>query len=353
MVEIRRFFAGSNSAQGFYSLFAGIIGAGAKKVYLLKGGPGTGKSSFMKYMTEALSEEGYDQEHFFCSSDPRSLDAVSFPKLGVALIDATAPHALEPEWPGCRDQLISLSDFWSQAGLESKREEIVEAGLLKRRHFAAAFRYFAAGHAIEENMGAENYPLRRDCSEELREITDRIYEKVQGSKGPGQVRHLFVSALTPEGYVSHCKALISGLSHCYILEGPPGSGKSGYLDRLIQLAQAFGLDQEVFYYPLNPQKPLHVVIPKLDLAVVTATSFEGFMDLAGTRIHCGQGAFGANSAEDRLFRELMDLGFHSLRQAQASHGAVEDYYAQAMDFDALNKCRTQVLADMLRYKNRS
>lgn len=117
MAVIRRLFAGgTNSGTGFFLLFPEIIGPKTKRVYLLKGGPGgTGKSRFMLDIAEALQARGgYEQERIYCSSDPYSLDAVVFPEPGGAvIIDATAPHALEAEWPGCRDELICLGNYWS------------------------------------------------------------------------------------------------------------------------------------------------------------------------------------------------------------------------------------------------
>lgn len=48
MAQIR-YFLGANSPNGFYSLYDQLIDLeSAQAVYLLKGGPGCGKSSFMR-----------------------------------------------------------------------------------------------------------------------------------------------------------------------------------------------------------------------------------------------------------------------------------------------------------------
>ena len=57
----------------------------------------------------------------FLQLHPGALDAVSFPELGIAMLDATHPHVMEPQWPGCRDQILSLGSFWSSDVLEAKR----------------------------------------------------------------------------------------------------------------------------------------------------------------------------------------------------------------------------------------
>ena len=46
--KIRKMFPGGNTANGFYSFFDYIIPQDVNRIFCLKGGPGVGKSSFMK-----------------------------------------------------------------------------------------------------------------------------------------------------------------------------------------------------------------------------------------------------------------------------------------------------------------
>lgn len=87
------FFLGANSPAGFYSLYDQMLEpAAARRVFLLKGGAGCGKSSLMRRVGAALEEAGEKAEYIVCSGDPGSLDAVVFPNLGAAIVDATAPQ---------------------------------------------------------------------------------------------------------------------------------------------------------------------------------------------------------------------------------------------------------------------
>lgn len=87
------FFLGANSRNGFYSLYDELIDPKtAESVYIIKGGPGSGKSSFMRRIKKILSEQGISCESILCSSDPDSLDGVVFHDLKVAFVDGTAPH---------------------------------------------------------------------------------------------------------------------------------------------------------------------------------------------------------------------------------------------------------------------
>ena len=87
------YFLGANAPDGFYSLYPELIDLErARAVYILKGGPGCGKSSLMRRVAQAMEEKGASVEYIACSGDPDSLDAVVFPALNTAIVDGTAPH---------------------------------------------------------------------------------------------------------------------------------------------------------------------------------------------------------------------------------------------------------------------
>ena len=84
--EKKVFFAAANSRDGFVSFYGSIFGSeNIKKRYLIKGGPGTGKSTFIRRVAGRAEAEGYSVEYYRCSSDPDSLDG--------ALIDPAACRA--------------------------------------------------------------------------------------------------------------------------------------------------------------------------------------------------------------------------------------------------------------------
>lgn len=102
--RILRYFAGGNTALGFYNLFESNL-QGLQRIFILKGGPGTGKSSLMKAIGSEWAERGYDIELIHCSSDKDSIDAVIIPALSVGIVDGTAPHVIEPR---LREQLRNM-----------------------------------------------------------------------------------------------------------------------------------------------------------------------------------------------------------------------------------------------------
>lgn len=113
-----QYFLGANSPTGFYSLYPELIQPErARTIYILKGGPGCGKSTLMRRVGARMEEEGLDTEYILCSGDPDSLDALLLPQLGVALVDGTAPHVVEPKYPGVVDRYVNMGDCYDKEGV--------------------------------------------------------------------------------------------------------------------------------------------------------------------------------------------------------------------------------------------
>ena len=115
--QLPMFFLGANAPGGFVSAFGKAYDPmDGWRVYIIKGGPGTGKSTLMKKAAALLAEK--DDSVFLspCTGDPWSLDAVTAENQKVMLLDGTAPHVVEPQYPGVCESLIDLGS-WS--GTES------------------------------------------------------------------------------------------------------------------------------------------------------------------------------------------------------------------------------------------
>ena len=92
-----QYFLGANAPTGFYSLYDHLLPPEeARAIYILKGGPGCGKSTLMRKIGAWAEESGLETEYIICSGDPDSLDAVVLPQSGVAIVDGTAPHVVVP-----------------------------------------------------------------------------------------------------------------------------------------------------------------------------------------------------------------------------------------------------------------
>ena len=92
--EAIRSFLGANTGMGFYSLYDSLTDpARGEGRWIIKAGPGGGKSSFLKRVGSAMEASGEEVEYIYCSGYPDSLDGIRLGGRGLALVDGTAPHA--------------------------------------------------------------------------------------------------------------------------------------------------------------------------------------------------------------------------------------------------------------------
>jgi len=125
MATSKSYYAAANTEKGFCSLFGEIFAPEAlSRLYIIKGGPGTGKSTFMRAVGKEAEERGFDVEYYYCSADTGSLDGVKIPELAAAVIDGTPPHACEPRYPGACEKIINLGENFDEGALREKRAEI-------------------------------------------------------------------------------------------------------------------------------------------------------------------------------------------------------------------------------------
>lgn len=121
---IRKRLFGSNTIEGNYHLVDQLLPL-VKKRILLQGGPGTGKSFFMKEIIKKGLAMGYSVEKYMCSFDPSSIDMVTFPELSVSILDSTDVHAFSPISE--KDLVIDLFDIAGLADVENiHREKFVQ-----------------------------------------------------------------------------------------------------------------------------------------------------------------------------------------------------------------------------------
>ncbi len=91
------FFLGANTPQGFVSRFDQLADpSDGWREFIIKGGPGTGKSTLMKQAAKAFESESGQIEWIHCSSDAESLDGVIIHDQKIAIADGTPPQENDP-----------------------------------------------------------------------------------------------------------------------------------------------------------------------------------------------------------------------------------------------------------------
>jgi len=344
----RHFFPGSNTPQGFFSYYDHILPhEKAERIIILKGGPGTGKSTLMKRLADDWERRGLTVEHHHCSADPGSLDAVALPEAGVAVVDGTRPHTIDPRFPGAVDEIVHLGEYWDEEGIRRHRDEIAALSALSSQAYQRAYRYLAASRLVYEEVVAIHsraLDLGR-LNQMAQALIARCLSTRPAAAVPGPVRRLFASAITPRGHVHFVDRLAAGASRVVVIQGPPGTGKSTLVEKLAQEASRQGIAVECFHSPYDPVRVDHLVAPELDLAVITsappylwAGSAEEVVDtreaLLEERLQPHREEL--KEAEQQALR-LLEIAIRSLAQAKAYHDQLEQYYVPHMDFPAMEE----------------
>ena len=160
MSNEKHFYLGANTPYGFFSYYDSIVSQqDARKIYCIKGGPGTGKSSFMRKIADKILSLGYDVEFIHCSSDDDSLDGIYVRRLKIALLDGTSPHIVDPKNPGAVDKIINLGEFWDEEKMCAERQGIIDTNREIGETFARAYKYLAAAKAFGDDMTVINEKL--------------------------------------------------------------------------------------------------------------------------------------------------------------------------------------------------
>ncbi len=329
-----RFFAAANGTTGFRSYFDEIFPSESLSgVFILKGGPGTGKSTLLKELSTFFLCPEIQQEIFHCSSDPRSLDGLllSREKRRVAILDGTAPHERDARVPGATDVLVNLGDGFDLSALRGRREEILSLQKKKSISYKDAYFYLGIFGIFESKILAETKDrLKKSAVALLAE--DGFFEKSE--VGTSAFSPRLIGAFCRDGMQrlntyeamasrhlqiigtdEECKILLSSLFSCLSRKGHAG------------------------YF--SPSPFFHDWIDGLFLKDISLSVTEAKTE--GARALFAKDFFEERSDDARKRIEeyrtesarYLALAKEALSRASESHFALEEIYTPAMHFERI------------------
>lgn len=349
------YFAGANTSRGFVSAYPGMIReADFSRVYILKGGSGTGKSSFMKRCAAAAEAAGASVTLLLCSSDPTSADAVILTgKNGcrMAILDGTAPHTADPAYPGAVGEIVNLGQFWRTESLIGSRSEIACRTEEKRTAFARAYRYLGAYGEI----AGEARALLRECmlSEKMEAAARRLLASfVRGEKHKEEIR--YTSAVSMKGMfrlhtfssLAENDTIVADAYGCapFFLHAVRAAAAERRCALFVSPAVG-ETDTPYELYFLSSRTSIRTVsvcTEETDGAAHTI-NMQRFIDrraLAARRVRL--------RFADRCREMLMEGALQSLAEAEKAHFALEEIYKSAMDFTGVTQMSETVAEEIVR-----
>ena len=320
-------FLGANTCRGFSSLYDECIASQElRRLYVVKGSAGCGKSGLMKRIAVHAASLGEPVVRVLCSGDPDSLDGVILPDRGIAVFDGTAPHVLEPALVGQQGFYVDLSRFF-----RSPADDLGRWTEAYREHYRKAYLLLAAAGDLEE---LERCP--QDTVSLIRRRAASLAARTLGRTGEeGGFRRYYTDSFTCKGSISLTDSRRTIAPRLIALTGG-GRRIDLFLQAYLQEARKRGRSVIVCPDPLDPRRIAHLLLPELGLGL---TSGEG-----DRRIHLEK--LGSQPAEtekaehrelQRLRTFLLAKAASELAQAKADHDRLEEAVKPNIDFSGVTR----------------
>lgn len=366
MAVQRMVFPGGNTCNGFHSFYQYVVPPDAARLFILKGGPGVGKSTFMKKLGAELNQVGHCRELHWCSSDNDSLDALVLPDYQIAVMDGTTPHMVDPRYPGAVDEIVNLGEFWEESQLTRNKAKIIELTQLKAMYFKIAYLRLKEAHAIwnELNEYFHDSVPAIFCRSIQRRLKEEVLSTgIRPDYSKHRERHLFASAITPAGVISHVPTLFDRGYRVLALVGSPGSGLHDLLDSMLEWSREEIFPVEAYHNCLIPSLLEMLILRPAKIVILDASGMmTNYEQLLG-RVPNGR-LFDLEPEVDsgRLLRfggEIEDarerfntaisgaVGFINL--AKQVHDELERLYIPAMDFARIDEKYAEIKQRILDY----
>jgi hypothetical protein len=326
----KKYFGAANGFCGFRSNFGEIFSPRRlDKIFIIKGGPGTGKSSFMRRVKEELSSK-MDVTEILCSSDPNSLDGILIGKneVTIGIADGTAPHTMDAEYPGAVEEIVNLGEAFDFKRLSENKTDIFDLSDNKKRCYSDAYSSLKVAGLIYENITAI-YSKNGIYDKAESAIKEFICDEIPSAKDSVRTKFL-IGAFCKNGYVR----LDSDMSKRKVLIKGDGISEYIVMSKLKDLLLRNGIYYKTFSSAFSD---------KIYDGIETEQSFYTISDSSQYTLDTTQ--FIPRSYEyEQLktsYRSMLESAQLSLIKASEYHFKMESIYSSSIDFRKNNeKCDT-------------
>lgn len=343
------YFTCANAAQGFVNYFPSVL-CGMERIFILKGGPGTGKSTMMRKIGAHFKNLGQTVEEIHCSSDAASLDGVILRDKRTAVVDGTAPHVIEPNLPGIVEDYVNLGIAWDREKLAVHRDEIADCKAEIKKRYDRIYEILREAKQIHDRwekvyLCHVNFGALDRAAEDL---TVQILDGAKKKAAPGRIERRFFGAMTPDGSAHYIENLTEDLKVRYFIKGRPGTGKSTLMKKLAAAAVEAGQDAELYHCSFDAESLDMVVLRELSVCVFDATpphelfpEREGdiILDLYDLALPRGTDRENADllGMIEKEYAAKMQKARELLGEIKRIHDALERYYIAAVDFSLIDR----------------
>jgi hypothetical protein len=317
---------------------------------------GVGKSSFMKAVAKEFVDLGYDVELHHCSSDNNSLDGVVIKQAKVALLDGTAPHVVDPKNPGAVDEILNFGEFWNVDGFAVERDTILNFNKEVKFLFNSSYHYLMSAKEMQDDIEVfvEEAVDKAKFSKLLLGLKAELTDNLKVADKAGKERHLFDSAITPDGLMDYIDTLIKGNCNCYFIEGLHTKGISEILNALAKEYLLKGYNVELYHQPLNPERIQTVLVEELGLAFTANVKMKqkAYKVVNLDEVIIPEKLEGKKemiSKDTEMKNLLLEEAYKRVYVAKKNHDDMEKSYVPQMDFAAVTEFKKKIIERIKKY----
>lgn len=346
-----KYLLASNSKRGFYSLFDELRNPiDGNRLYIIKGGPGSGKSSLMKRVIKELEAKKHSLEYIHCASDPKSLDGFIDYDAKLAMVDGTSPHTMDPIYPGAYDVIINMAECWDDSKLISNKDEIMTlSDSISTSHQMATSCIKAASALLDNNITiAHSYINHETTNDYIRHITKELKDTKTGRE-----KRRLLSAVSVGETVFFGDTISALTTKQYIIPDKWGAVSGLILSRIHEMAKSLSLEHIICYCSIRtPDKIDHLIFPQAKIAITCANIFhnvrgskqkvledvyKSFPDMENEQMNLH-----LDKAED-----LIATASKHIERAKLLHDDLEAFYVEAMDFSKVDGIYDRIIKEIL------
>lgn len=343
--KIKYVFTSSHTKDGFFTFIPDLI-RGLRRVYILKGPAGSGKSTLIRLLGETMYEQGYEIEFWISAIDPLNADGVYITQLDTAVINGSLPNPIDPFYPGGIGEIINLGDYIDKDATVARRTEIEKIiADIAAKSKGAYYLLKKASVVREEIKRAATKHLNMS---KIKGLIDDLAEEILGDQP--QEKHYFASALTSDGMINYIDSLSAQCQKRYLLIGPGGTAKSTVIAELASVFKDKGLVLEYYHSGFDVESLQMVIIKNLQIALVDGGNVELKIKPGDVVIDMSMflDNYEADAAEiliseaRRNFETMMLEAQAGLDGVHSSIKGLKRVYAAGMDFEGLDEKREEL-----------
>ncbi len=319
---MKEYFAGGNTADGFINYLT-YAAAKRKKIWILRGCPGCGKSRFIRKIADIAAKKHIDCDLIRCSSDLISLDGAVISALDFAVFDGTAPHTLCAKYPLASEREIDFATFAREPN-ENAKKEIKELTDRKRRLYKRGYMLLKAAELQKEALydRASQY-ISAD------KLDAFVSRRIKGSLQDGNTDVMQVTAFGAHGLIRPCND--DAKTVFYICDA--GYGVREMIFDMIE-QKTHGKKRTVSFDALSAKRYADIYLPDLDI-LFTCSDVANAKKVDAKRFVTQEGRRKLNKDIKKVRANCAALYSEAqgiFAAAVLMHREIESYYTPLIDF---------------------